>query len=302
MGWTSTSSIVSSFVAGSSPGLCSAPHVPLVPQTRAPAPRVVTWRAAPFGSRSRPSFHCIMTSLRGLRCGQSSMTPPHFARNLSVVLLWELLLGLRQRVHVLGHLRAVSEPARGSKRLVGTVGLTMLLGIPALVVSLWLAHRLRRRRVTSRSSGPRRSSGGSCLGRSSRMNGRRPRPSSRSSTLRQSALRVPCWRVDGAHLRPSDGRLRRSLRDGAGAAAPRQAGLGRRGGLWAATMLARDVFPANFGRAFLVGGIVLDVEQRGVCSSSWSRRTPGTQRRARRSCPSSAGLCERRDPWRASPG
>ena len=75
------------------------------------------------------------------------MTPPRFARNLSAVLLWELLWGFGNACTASAiFVPFLSQPA-GSKRLVGTVGLTMLLGIPALVVSLWLAHRLRRLRL-----------------------------------------------------------------------------------------------------------------------------------------------------------
>ena len=72
---------------------------------------------------------------------------PRFARNLFAVLLWELLWGFGNACTSSAIFVTFLSQLAGSKRLVGTVGLTMLLGIPALVISLWLAHRLRRKKV-----------------------------------------------------------------------------------------------------------------------------------------------------------
>ena len=72
--------------------------------------------------------------------------PPRFARNLAAVLAWELLWGFGAACTSSSIFVPFLSKLEGSKRLVGTVGLTTLLGIPALFVSLWLAHRLRRKR------------------------------------------------------------------------------------------------------------------------------------------------------------
>lgn len=68
-------------------------------------------------------------------------------RNLAVVLVWELAWGFGNACTASAIFVPFLSRLAGSKRLVGTVGLTMLLGIPALVVSLWLAHRLAQKRV-----------------------------------------------------------------------------------------------------------------------------------------------------------
>ena len=78
------------------------------------------------------------------RAGAAS---PRFARNLAAVLAWELLWGFGNACTSSSIFVPFLSKLEGSKRLVGTVGLTTLLGIPALFVSLWLAHRLRRKRV-----------------------------------------------------------------------------------------------------------------------------------------------------------
>src|ERR1700722_11534374 len=142
-----SSSRESSSVLGPGRALQSS-RAPSLHLTSAPTPRAVTLSAAPPGRRSCPSRHCMMRLLRGPALKRDPlMTPPRFARNLSAVLLWELMWGFGNActssaifVPFLSHLA-------GSKRLVGTVGLTMLLGLPALIVSLWLAHRLRRGRL-----------------------------------------------------------------------------------------------------------------------------------------------------------
>jgi hypothetical protein len=73
--------------------------------------------------------------------------PPRFARNLTAVLAWELLWGFGAACTSSSIFVPFLSRLEGSKRLVGTVGLTTLLGIPALFVSLWLAHRLRSKKL-----------------------------------------------------------------------------------------------------------------------------------------------------------
>src|SRR5690349_11694672 len=103
--------------------------------TRAPSPRGCS------------TFHSAVTSLtiRGPRMDRTA-APPRFARNLAAVLIWELLWGFGAACVSSSIFVPFLSKLEGSKRLVGTVGLTTLLGIPALFVSLWLAHRLHTKR------------------------------------------------------------------------------------------------------------------------------------------------------------
>src|ERR1043165_966342 len=74
--------------------------------------------------------------------------PPLFGRNLAAVLAWELLWGFGNACTTSPiFVPFLSKLEDGSKRLVGTVGAPTLLGTPALFVSLWPRHRLRRRRL-----------------------------------------------------------------------------------------------------------------------------------------------------------
>ena len=75
------------------------------------------------------------------------MAPPRFARNLVAVLLWEVLWGFGAACTSSSIFVPFLSQLAGSKRLVGIVGLTDLLGVPALVASLWLGHRLKKRRL-----------------------------------------------------------------------------------------------------------------------------------------------------------
>src|SRR6187397_1709353 len=75
------------------------------------------------------------------------MVPARFGRNLAAVLLWEIVWGFGAACTSSAIFIPFLSQLAGSKRLVGTVGLTTLLGIPALGASLWLDHKLRRRRL-----------------------------------------------------------------------------------------------------------------------------------------------------------
>jgi hypothetical protein len=184
------------------------------------------------------------------------MTPPRFARNLSAVLLWELLWGFGNACTCSAIFVPFLSQLAGSKRLVGTVGLTMLLGIPALVVSLWLAHVLRRRRLAVALLWVAQVVGWIVLG-AVLMNGA------------ASAWIVPVVYgsqsvfafVAGVSMAPTYQLLTSVFGDRFGTAQGLQLLVrqisGVAGGLWAATALERDPFPRNFGMTFLVGGILL---------------------------------------------
>jgi Major Facilitator Superfamily len=204
------------------------------------------------------------------------MTPPRFARNLSAVLLWELMWGFGNActssaifVPFLSHLA-------GSKRLVGTVGLTMLLGIPALIVSLWLAHRLRRRRLVVALLWAAQVVGWIVLGAVLRMN---PPPTSAIVPVIYASQAVLAF-LAGVSMAPTYQLLTAVFGSRFGTAQglqllARQAS-GVLGGLWAATALARDTFPRNFGLAFLVGGIVLTTSNVALLFFAEPPRAPDT--------------------------
>ena len=186
------------------------------------------------------------------------MTPPRFARNLSAVLLWELLWGFGNACTSSAIFVPFLSQLAGSKRLVGTVGLTMLLGIPGLVVSMWLAPRLRRRRrEVVAILWAAQVVGWIVLGAVLRMD------------VPPSAAIVPVIYVSQSvfaflavvSMAPTYQLLTGVFGDRFGTAQGLQFLVrqvsGVVGGLWAATALAQGTFPRNFGMAFLVGGIVL---------------------------------------------
>lgn len=193
------------------------------------------------------------------------MAPPHFARNLTAVLLWEALWGFGHA----GTTSAVFNPflsqLAGSKRLVGTVGLTLLLGIPALFVSLWLGHRLKRRRAFVTVVWLAQFVGWIILG-----------AVLTSGTTPSSDTIVPVVYVTqsvfaflaGVSMAPTYQLLTNAFGDRFGTAQGLQLLFrqlaGVLGGLWAATALAKDAFPKNFGMTFLVGGIVMTVSNFAV--------------------------------------
>ena len=185
------------------------------------------------------------------------MTPPRFARNLSAVLLWELLWGFGNACTASAIFVPFLSQLAGSKRLVGTVGLTMLLGIPALVVSLWLAHRLRRLRLAVSLLWAAQMVGWIVLGAVLRT----PAPPMATIVaviyVSQSAFAF----LAGVSMAPTYQLLTSVFGGRFGTAQGLQLLVrqisGVVGGLWAATALAHGAFPKNFGMTFLVGGIVL---------------------------------------------
>jgi hypothetical protein len=185
------------------------------------------------------------------------MTPPRYARNLSAVLLWELLWGFGNACTSSAIFVPFLSQLAGSKRLVGTVGLTMLLGIPALVVSLRLAHRLRRRRFVVAGLWAAQMVGWMVLGAVLRVD---PPPTSAIVPVIYASQGVFAF-VAGVSMAPTYDLLTGVFGDRFGTAQGLQLLVrqvsGVVGGLWAATALARGRFPANFGTTFLVGGVVL---------------------------------------------
>ncbi|HEY8088631.1 MAG TPA: MFS transporter [Polyangiaceae bacterium] len=185
------------------------------------------------------------------------MTPPRFARNLSAVLLWELLWGFGNACTSSAIFVPFLSQLAGSKRLVGTVGLTMLLGIPALVVSLWLAHRLRRRRFVVALLWAAQMVGWIVLGAVLRAD---PPATSAIVPVIYASQAVFAF-VAGVSMAPTYDLLTGVFGDRFGTAQGLQLLVrqvsGVAGGLWAATALAQGRFPSNFGTTFLVGGVVL---------------------------------------------
>ena len=185
------------------------------------------------------------------------MTPPRFARNLAAVLLWELFWGFGNACTCSAIFVPFLSQLSGSKRLVGTVGLTMLLGIPALVVSLWLAHRLRRRRLAVALLWAAQVVGWIVLGAILRMDAP---PKSSIVAVIYASQSVFAF-VAGVSMAPTYQLLTSVFGDRFGTAQGLQLLVrqisGVAGGLWAATALGRDAFPRNFGMTFLVGGILL---------------------------------------------
>lgn len=184
--------------------------------------------------------------------------PPRFGRNLAAVLAWELLWGFGNACTTSPiFVPFLSKLEDGSKRLVGTVGLTTLLGIPALFVSLWLAHHLRRRRLAVALLFAGQVVGWIVLG------------AALLSGAKLSASIIPIIYVTQAVLAfvanvsmaPTYQLLTGVFGERFGTAQGLQL-LGRQltgvaGGIWAATVLEKHAFPEGFGIAFLVGGIVM---------------------------------------------
>ena len=186
------------------------------------------------------------------------MTPPRFARNLAAVLLWELLWGFGNACTSSAIFVPFLSELAGSKRLVGTVGLTMLLGIPGLVVSMWLSHRLRRRRrEVVAILWAAQVVGWIVLGAVLRMD---VPPSAAIVPVIYASQSVFAF-LAVVSMAPTYQLLTGVFGERFGTAQGLQLLVrqisGVVGGLWAATALARDAFPRNFGMAFLVGGILL---------------------------------------------
>jgi MFS family permease len=185
------------------------------------------------------------------------MPPPRFARNLTAILLWELLWGFGAACVSSAIFVPFLSQLAGSKRLVGTVGLTTLLGIPALFVSLWLGHHLRRRRVAVALLYVAQVVGWVVLG--AVLTTDSPPPSTLVPIIyvTQAILAF----LAGVSMAPTYQLLTTVFGDRFGTAQGLQLLFrqvsGVAGGLWAATALERHPFPKNFGLTFLVGGIVL---------------------------------------------
>jgi hypothetical protein len=187
------------------------------------------------------------------------MTPPRFARNLCAVLLWELLWGFGNACTCAAIFVPFLSQLAGSKRLVGMVGLTMLLGIPALIVSLWLAHRLKRKRYAVAILWAAQMVGWIALGAVLRMDA----PPKDSIIVVIYAGQSVFAFLAGVSMAPTYSLLTGVFGDRFGTAQGLQLLFrqisGVVGGLWAATALGGAAFPKNFGLTFLVGGIVLTV-------------------------------------------
>jgi MFS family permease len=173
------------------------------------------------------------------------------------VLLWELLWGFGNACTSSAIFVPFLSQLAGSKRLVGTVGLATLLGIPALFVSLWLGHRLRRRRVAVTLLWTAQVVGWVVLGVVLTREGP-PSPSIVPVIyVTQAALAF----LGGVSMAPTYQLLTSAFGDRFGTAQGLQLLFrqisGVLGGLWAATALEREAFPRNFGTTFLIGGIVL---------------------------------------------
>lgn len=193
------------------------------------------------------------------------MAPPHFARNLTAVLLWEALWGFGHASTTSAVFNPFLSQLAGSKKLVGTVGLTLLLGIPALFVSLWLGHRLRRRKAFVTIVWLAQFVGWIVLG-----------AVLTSGTTPSGSTIVPVVYVTqsifaflaGVSMAPTYQLLTNAFGDRFGTAQGLQLLFrqvaGVLGGLWTATVLAKDGFPKNFGVAFLVGGIIMTVSNFAV--------------------------------------
>lgn len=183
------------------------------------------------------------------------MPPARFARNLAAVLVWEILWGFGNACTASAIFVPFLSQLGGSKRIVGNVGLTLLLGVPALVVSLWLDHRLRRRRVTVAIVWAAQFASWIAIG----------------AMVLKGAMSsiVPVIYVSqsifaflaGVAMAPTYQLLTSVFGDRFATAQGLQLLFrqvsGVVGGLWVASALARHPYPENFGIAFLVGGIVL---------------------------------------------
>lgn len=183
--------------------------------------------------------------------------PPRFARNLSAVLAWELLWGFGAACTSSSIFVPFLSRLEGSKRLVGTVGLTTLLGIPALFVSLWLAHRLRTKKVTVALLFVAQVASWIVLG-AALLGGAALAPSIVPVIyVTQAALAF----IAGVSMAPTYQLLTGVFGERFGTAQGLQLLFrqisGVAGGIWAATALAQRPFPEGFGITFFVGGIVM---------------------------------------------
>lgn len=173
------------------------------------------------------------------------------------MLAWELLWGFGAACTSSSIFVPFLSRLAGSKRLVGTVGLTTLLGIPALFVSLWLAHRLRSKKLAVALLFAAQVVGWIVLG-AALLGG-----ASFSSSIvpviyvTQAALAF----VAGVSMAPTYQLLTGVFGERFGTAQGLQLLFrqvsGVAGGIWAATALERRAFPESFGITFLVGGIVM---------------------------------------------
>lgn len=193
------------------------------------------------------------------------MAPPHFARNLAAVLLWEALWGFGHACTTSAIFNPFLSQLEGSKKLVGTMGLTLLLGIPALFVSLWLGHRLKRRKATVTILWLVQFVGWIVLG-AVLTAGATP---SRATIIPVLYVTQSIFAfLAGVVMAPTYQLLTNAFGDRFGTAQGLQLLFrqvaGVLGGLWAATALAKDVFPRNFGVTFLVGGIIMTVSNFAV--------------------------------------
>ena len=133
----------------------------------------------------------------------------------------------------------------------------MLLEIPALFVSLWLAHRLRRRRLAVALLWASQVVGWIALG--AVLLGDNPQASSIVPVIYGSQAVLAF--LGGASMAPTYQLLTNVFGDRFGTVQGWQL-LVRQvssviGGLWAASALAKDPFPKNFGLTFLVAGCFL---------------------------------------------
>ena len=133
----------------------------------------------------------------------------------------------------------------------------MLLGIPALVVSLWLEHRLRRRRFVVAALWAAQVVGWIALGMVLRSDA--PPPAFIVGVVYASQAVFAF--LAGVSMAPTYQLLTSVFGERFGTAQGLQLLVrqisGVAGGLWAATALAGDAFPRNFGLTFLVGGLAL---------------------------------------------
>lgn len=184
-------------------------------------------------------------------------TPPRFARNLAAVLAWELLWGFGAACTSSSIFVPFLSRLEGSKRLVGTVGLTTLLGIPALFVSLWLAHRLRTKKLAVALLFAAQVAGWIVLGAALLAGAAFSSSIVPVIYVTQAALAF----VAGVSMAPTYQLLTSVFGDRFGTAQGLQLLFrqvsGVAGGIWAATALERRPFPESFGVTFLVGGIVM---------------------------------------------
>jgi hypothetical protein len=183
--------------------------------------------------------------------------PPRFARNLGAVLLWELLWGFGAACTASAIFVPFLSQFAGSKRLVGTVGLTMLLEIPALFVSLWLAHRLRRRRLAVALLWASQVVGWIALGAVLLADAARPTTIVPVIYASQAILAF----LGGVSMAPTYQLLTGVFGERFGTAQGIQLLVrqvsGVAGGIWAASALEQRPFPKNFGLTFFVAGLLL---------------------------------------------